>query len=194
MTRKVDCWYVTSLVLVLTNGQPAEIVLLLSWHAKLICWYATSLVLVLTIISNFKHTPNISWISFCLNYLSPTFSHKSFSLFRKRWKSYWQLFQLAGFFVVNKNQCWTNGQPAEIVQFLLSWHASWSVDSKVDDTSLVLVLTNGPAEQISGADKLLWLSPILLGSQLTPVFPHKKQRSALFGKTRYLYLYYYYYN
>jgi aspartyl-tRNA(Asn)/glutamyl-tRNA(Gln) amidotransferase subunit B len=36
-----------------------------------------------------------SWISFFLNYLNSIFSHDNFSLFCKRWKSYWQLFQLA---------------------------------------------------------------------------------------------------
>ena len=34
------------------------------------------------------------WTTFYLNYLNPYFSEKNFSLFQKRWKSYWKLFQL----------------------------------------------------------------------------------------------------
>lgn len=34
------------------------------------------------------------WITFYLNYLNPYFSEENFSLFQKRWKSYWKLFQL----------------------------------------------------------------------------------------------------
>ncbi|RHZ37609.1 hypothetical protein [endosymbiont GvMRE of Glomus versiforme] len=35
-----------------------------------------------------------NWATFFLNYLNPYFSDENFSLFQKRWKSYWKLFQL----------------------------------------------------------------------------------------------------
>lgn len=35
-----------------------------------------------------------NWITFYLNYLNPYFSEENFSLFQKRWQSYWKLFQL----------------------------------------------------------------------------------------------------
>ena len=35
-----------------------------------------------------------NWIIFFLNYLSPYLSENDFTLFQKRWRSYWKLFQL----------------------------------------------------------------------------------------------------
>jgi len=35
-----------------------------------------------------------NWITFYLNYLNPYFSEENFSLFQKKWQSYWKLFQL----------------------------------------------------------------------------------------------------
>lgn len=35
-----------------------------------------------------------NWIIFYLNYLNPYFSEENFSLFQKKWQSYWELFQL----------------------------------------------------------------------------------------------------
>ena len=33
-----------------------------------------------------------NWITFYLNYLNPYFSEENFSLFQKKWQSYWKLF------------------------------------------------------------------------------------------------------
>lgn len=35
-----------------------------------------------------------NWITFYLNYLNPYFSEENFSLFQKKWQSYWKIFQL----------------------------------------------------------------------------------------------------
>lgn len=35
-----------------------------------------------------------NWITFYLNYLNPYLSEENFSLFQKKWQSYWKLFQL----------------------------------------------------------------------------------------------------
>lgn len=35
-----------------------------------------------------------NWITFFLNYLNPYLSENDFPLFKKRWRSYWKLFQL----------------------------------------------------------------------------------------------------
>jgi len=35
-----------------------------------------------------------NWITFYLNYLNPYLAEENFTLFQKRWKSYWKLFQL----------------------------------------------------------------------------------------------------